>query len=231
MSSRLLTALRAIAKAGKRALFAAVVNPALRTRHVKRGVQLRLHIGCGSRLLQGWLNCDYDPQSFSTFFLDATQRLPFDTNSVSAIHCEHMLEHISFLDGQALVGDMYRVLEPGGVLRLSTPNLQKVLDLRSFESEASRYITWATDAFALPSLPSRYGAVVNNLFRSWGHQFLWDPVDLRHVLEQAGFRMICELTPGSYVNSVFTGCDHLSRMPEGLLRFESVVFEATKPRQ
>lgn len=45
--------------------------------------------------------------------------LPFADNSVSAILCDAVLEHVS--DPQTVVGELYRVLKPGGCLHVGVP--------------------------------------------------------------------------------------------------------------
>jgi SAM-dependent methyltransferase len=48
--------------------------------------------------------------------------LPFRGGSLSAIHCEAVLEHLEYPD--VAVGEMWRVLEPGGQIFAATPFLQ-----------------------------------------------------------------------------------------------------------
>lgn len=48
-------------------------------------------------------------------------RLPFDDASVNAIHCGEVIEHL--VDTDHLMEEIHRVLAPGGVCVLSTPNL------------------------------------------------------------------------------------------------------------
>jgi SAM-dependent methyltransferase len=49
-------------------------------------------------------------------------RLPFRPGSVSAVHCEAVLEHLEYPD--VAVREMWRVLEPGGQVFAATPFLQ-----------------------------------------------------------------------------------------------------------
>jgi len=49
-------------------------------------------------------------------------RLPFRSASVSAMHCEAVLEHLEYPD--VAVREMWRVLEPGGQVFAATPFLQ-----------------------------------------------------------------------------------------------------------
>ena len=55
--------------------------------------------------------------------------LPFASASVQLVYCEHMLEHLGRTGdvGATLLREVYRVLAPGGVLRLSTPDLRRYM--------------------------------------------------------------------------------------------------------
>jgi len=59
---------------------------------------LRLHIGCGERLLPGWVNADCVARVPGVVTgLDLTA-LPYPDNSVAEILAEHVLEHLSFAE-------------------------------------------------------------------------------------------------------------------------------------
>lgn len=49
-------------------------------------------------------------------------QLPFGKESVAAVHCEAVLEHLEFPEDA--VSEMFRVLKPGGLLYAATPFLQ-----------------------------------------------------------------------------------------------------------
>ena len=51
------------------------------------------------------------------------ESLPFDDATVHAIFCEEVIEHFSLAEGRRLLKECWRILVPGGVLRLTTPDL------------------------------------------------------------------------------------------------------------
>ena len=58
---------------------------------------IKLHLGCGRNLLDGWINTDFNIAKFrGSDFLDVTEKFPYDDNSVDYIFSEHMIEHISY---------------------------------------------------------------------------------------------------------------------------------------
>jgi predicted SAM-dependent methyltransferase len=116
----------------------------------------KLHLGCGSTTPAGWLNLDgswgawlakypsiqkllkttrllpsgqlnidWNPD---IFIHDVRKPLPFGNDSFSAIYSSHLLEHLYLEEAKALLKECYRVLEPGGVLRVIVPDLRPLID-------------------------------------------------------------------------------------------------------
>ena len=88
----------------------------------------------------GWLNADFvytrlpvgvvcEDWRTGRYILrqDAGRRWPFEDGSFDIVYSEHMFEHVLPTDGAAFLKEMYRVLRPGGVLRVTTPDLEKYL--------------------------------------------------------------------------------------------------------
>jgi len=51
--------------------------------------------------------------------------LPFKDASFEGIHCAHLIEHFDLNDVKKIIGEIYRVLQPGGILVLRTPMFNK----------------------------------------------------------------------------------------------------------
>lgn len=94
----------------------------------------RLHLGCGSVLAPPpWLNIDLGVQPtagvhVAAFDLTRTP-WPRQGGSVECVYGEHVLEHFDEVDGMRLLAEILRVLEPGGMVRFSMPDLDKVIDI------------------------------------------------------------------------------------------------------
>ena len=132
-------------------------------------------LGSGEHPLPAdWINADIVPQS-GGIYLDATKRFPFRDGEVDRIFSEHMIEHIPYAAGLFMLGECHRILRPGGRIRVATPDLQVLLALNTAEPAPmqQRYLRWITERF-LPGRPCRPSFVINNAFRNWGHQFLYD---------------------------------------------------------
>ena len=117
------------------------------------------------------------------------------------------------------------------VIRITTPDLGAILGLRgeSLSSEQKRYVAWFCDTFVRPPYPATAASVINAHFRMWGHQFLYDEATLTEVLRRAGFGSIERRRLGDSKHTALRNLENTGRYPEGLLDFESMALEATKP--
>jgi predicted SAM-dependent methyltransferase len=148
----------------------------------------RLNVGCGGALLDGWLNADRDPPA-GAVFLDVTRRFPLADAAFAYVLSEHVIEHVPLEVGRAMLCECARVLAPGGRIRVSTPDLQRLVTLaQGDDSEAARrYVAWAVGAFWPGGRGSAGALVLNHAVRAWGHRFLYDAETLTAALEDAGF--------------------------------------------
>jgi predicted SAM-dependent methyltransferase len=137
----------------------------------------RVHVGCGKSPIEGWLNVDQLALPGVDRVLDVGQGLPF--KDVAFLYAEHFLEHLSLHEGLAFLRGCRRVLSPAGVLRLSTPNLDWVMQTHYRCGE------WASDTEALQDCLK-----TNRAFHGWGHQFLYNRQTLALALRTAGFEEV-----------------------------------------
>ncbi len=199
-------------------------------RYLGRGGTKRLQIGCGRNPRDGWLNADATPSSADVLRLDATRPYPFPDASFDYIFSEHVLEHLTYADGQKMLTECARVLEPGGAIRISTPDLAFLVKLYAEEKTdvQRRYITWAAERFT-PGAPAPIDTfVINNYVRAWGHLFIYDEKVLRGALERCGFEVRRRFDVGESDDPELRGLENADRMPEGFLSMESVIIEAVR---
>jgi predicted SAM-dependent methyltransferase len=152
----------------------------------------KLHIGCGSNVLDTWLNSDFSPQTPGIVHLDATQRFPFEDCQFDFVFSEHMIEHISFSQGLVMLSECYRVLKERGKIRISTPDLCFLLELYKADKSdfQKEYIRWSTETF-IPDAPYDDAIfVINNFVRDWDHLFIYDENTMQYALRKARFSQI-----------------------------------------
>jgi predicted SAM-dependent methyltransferase len=186
--------------------------------YVRQNDIRKLHIGCGYHLLDGWLNSDYQAVPKDILQLDATTIFPIADNQFDYIFSEHMIEHISQPQGLSMLAECFRVLRKNGTIRVSTPDLPFVLAL--YQSQKTdlqqQYLKFSFDNFIDEETHGdNESFVINNLFRAWGHQFIYDEQTLRTSLEKAGFQQIirCDLNQSS--EKSLQNLENESRLPPG----------------
>lgn len=146
----------------------------------------KLHIGCGQIKLNNWINLDIKEQPKITDIIwDASQGLPlFEDNSCSLIYNEHFLEHLAIEKATVFLSECYRILKPGGFLRIAMPSLEYTIEKYCSEDWRDQdWLTWEGHQF----IKTR-AEMINIAFRWWGHQWLYDREELHRRLCEAGFQ-------------------------------------------
>ena len=141
----------------------------------------RLHLGCGPHVLPEWSNLDIAPGNGGIVW-DVTRGLPVQDASIDYVYSEHFIEHLSLAQGEALLVEIYRVLRPGGVVRLTTPDLRTLIrEYQSGRLDYWREVDW------VPATPAR---LLNESMRLWGHKFVYDHDELVTLLRSCGFTTV-----------------------------------------
>ncbi len=146
------------------------------------------------------------------------------------IFSEHMIEHISYANAFKMLSECHRVLKNNGKIRITTPNLQFLIDI--YQSNKSKlqieYINWTTNKFIKYAPYPDDTFVINNFVRDWGHLFIYDEKTLRALLERTGFTNITKCGIGQSKSESLRHLENIKRMPKGFLQLESLTLEATK---
>jgi predicted SAM-dependent methyltransferase len=195
----------------------------------------KLHLGAGAGSLDGWLSTDISPLSERIVYLDACEPFPIDDAAFDYVFSEHMIEHISWQAGARMLDECFRIMKPGATIRVATPDLAVLLALYTAprDATAERYVRWITDR-ALPDVGSYKPAfVINNAFRAWGHQFLYDAELLETALVRAGFVSVRRCAYGESSDPHLRGVEsHGHNVGDvAMVAFETMIFEADKPRR
>jgi len=88
-----------------------------------------LNIGCGRRFHPLWQNIDLQSHSSHVVAHNVIEGLPCDSSSLDAVYHSHVLEHLKTEQAKSLLQECYRVLKPGGVLRIVVPDLERIAAL------------------------------------------------------------------------------------------------------
>jgi predicted SAM-dependent methyltransferase len=192
-----------------------------------------LHMGCGRNRFDGWFNTDILQDYPDVGYVDAMQPFKMPSNLFDAAFSEHMIEHIPWNAGQNMLKEICRVLRPGGVVRIATPDLHQILSLSQAElSELQRkYLAWSRDRYSSHIAGSDGPVVINNFFYSWGHAFIYDFACMKQAMELAGLSGIRRCEVGKSDTPVLAGRENHGAIigAEFSNLYETMVVEATKP--
>ena len=205
-------------------------NYKLLRRYKKENNIYKLNLGCGDTYLKGWLNTDIFPKSRRIFFLDATKEFPFENKIFDYVFSEHMIEHISYNNGKEMIRECFRVLKNNGRIRISTPNINFLIELVNVPSQINkRYLDFFFELNKDYGINKDVVYVVNDFMRSHGHLFIYSPEILKSMLKDAGFIDIKFHSINKSDIKVFRNLENDKRMPEGLLALETFTIEGKKP--
>lgn len=178
-----------------------------------------LNLGCGSICPQGWINVDgsfnavsqkipllksftskvlnrkvYDSRNIR--YANLNKRWRFASCSIDVVYSSHVLEHLSISSAALFLDEAFRVLKPGGKVRIVVPDLYEIA-----RSYVSNYESGNPDSdFVLLEklnlhkenvyLPSESFAkkMLNNLQgHPHQHKYMYSERSLERALEQRGF--------------------------------------------
>jgi predicted SAM-dependent methyltransferase len=139
---------------------------------------------------------------------DLVTGIPFDDGSVDFVYSSHFLEHLTKADGDRLLAESYRVLRPGGTVRVAVPDL---------EIAVSMYGDGTTEEM-LDHFFFNGSEAAGSFAR---HKYLYDFALLRDRLAEHGFTDIERFACGE---GRTPDIDKLDNRPE-----ETLFVEGTKP--
>ena len=151
----------------------------------------KLHLGCGLRKMEGWLNVDLTNSDFDVDL--ASTPLPFPSSFFDIIVSQQVIEHLR-LESELvpLFSELHRIMRPGAWLWLSCPDMEKIC--RSYAVDRGQALL--DDRLRrLPDNPWRSTSysqdIINFYFHQCGeHKNIFDYEMLAFELDLAGFSSV-----------------------------------------
>lgn len=206
--------------------------------YLKNNKVKRIQIGCGSNILEGWLNTDLNYND-KVAFLDAGAKFPIESDNFDYIYSEHLFEHLKVEEQINMLEESYRILKKGGVMRIATPSLDFLFDLYSNPSTIQNkyYVEWAVKN--IPNLETvnnsiidteeHHNYVINNFFKAWGHQMLHNYSSIKKLALQCGYTQIRQCNVGESEVSFLQNIEnHGVIIPKNINLIETMVIEIIK---
>lgn len=152
-------------------------------KQLSNGEPLKLHLGCGEKYFDGYINIDYPSENHKVMNVKADvycdiKTIDLPENSVDEIRLHHVFEHFSRIDALALLIKWHKWLKKGGRLHIEVPDL----------------IGSAKTLLSDVSFKVKMGVVrhlAGDQANSWGfHVDHWFDERFRQTLQELGFSSI-----------------------------------------
>ena len=151
----------------------------------KNGTAKLLNVGCGPYPKPEFINLDYTWNPNIDICWDITRKpYPLESGSLEGIYTEHCLEHIEFKDMKENLKEFYRLLRPGGVVRIVMPDGEIYLDIYQRRKQGATELMPFEEGYISPM------ARINGIFRNHGHRFIYDFETMKRLMEEVGFKNI-----------------------------------------
>lgn len=182
---------------------------------------MKLNLGCGHVQPAGWTNVDgsnrawiastlpwldrtlvavglFPPTEFNgkTVFANLLKRFPWNDASAQAVYMGEILEHFTPAEADWIVSESFRVLAPGGIVRIRVPDHAQFWSNYVNEYNAIKQLPreqWTLDHTRWTRM--YFGDICvrrPNIWQSMGHfhKWMYDDVSLTMLLESKGFRNV-----------------------------------------
>ena len=138
--------------------------------------EIKLHLGCGHRFIEGFVHIDAQRFEHIDHVGSVANLDQFAVGSVNLIYACHVLEHFGRHEYMSVLREWFRVLRPGGVLRLSVPDFAKSVNL------------YLDDKPSTGGMEALWGALVGGQDNELDfHKIVFDRETLENSLIEAGF--------------------------------------------
>src|ERR1043165_2793625 len=155
-----------------------------------------LNLGCGTSFSKDWTNIDFVSGSEHVQAHNLLKGIPFSDNSFELVYHSHVLEHFPKTKAPEFIGECYRVLKPGGVIRIAIPDLEQI---------ARNYVKYLDESLQnVPGAEQKY---------DWTLLEMYDQV----VREKSGGDMAAYIKDASKNNDDFI-LQRNGKEAEGLIR-------------
>lgn len=159
---------------------------------------VKLHLGCGSKVLPGWINLDARSYPGVAVMLLPSGLKRISDSLVSFVYCSHMVEHIDYPDQvHQLASEIHRILKPGGVLRFVVPGIERII--RAYVADDNAFFKEQQQHHP-PECTTKMEHLMYALQQSGEHKYGYDFETAQKFLQRAGFTQIKD---SSYNESEF----------------------------
>jgi predicted SAM-dependent methyltransferase len=115
-----------------------------------------LNLGCGLTWHSDWTNVDFVSTGEGVMAHNLLKGVPFKDESFEVVYHSHVLEHMPKTYAENFIHECYRVLKPGGIIRVAIPDLEQI---------ALNYIKYLNESLqGVPGAAEKYEWTMLELF-------------------------------------------------------------------
>lgn len=147
--------------------------------------KIKINLGSGHWKLDDWVNVDIDCESQPDVCANLASALPFANNVARLMHTEDFIDQLELDKAAGFLRECHRILSPGGVLRVLTPDMRKLADL--YLNDPAQLKTLWNSFVGVPLSLGTSGEIFNIGMRFAGHTFLYDEETFKALASRCGF--------------------------------------------
>ena len=155
-----------------------------------------INLGSGFKTFDDYINIDFFSFSNKADY-EADFRYPLKINDdcVDGIFTEHVLEHLTYDQVERLLKECYRILKPGGIIRIIVPDVSIFIEKYCL-NDTDWFSQWEKHVFIESEDVTRRNrrmiskmTAVSFVTQEYGHVSCWDFETLEIFLATANFKM------------------------------------------
>ena len=147
---------------------------------------LKINLGCGTDIRQGFVNCDIRENVGVDRVFDLSKGLPFKNGEVDYILAQDILEHFGFRETEPMLREWARVLCPGGMMEIQVPNIEKHIKDYWDDRKDGRYQNGYDNAMEF----LRGNIFGGQDYEGNFHKTCFTPNTLRLLIQKVGLRFV-----------------------------------------
>jgi predicted SAM-dependent methyltransferase len=159
---------------------------------------LKVHLGCGGFIKQGWVNIDSSIRHPSdtdcaagrdTVLIEYDLRygLPLDEGSCDYIYSSHFFEHLSNEEGFQLMRECYLKLRPGGIFRIALPTFREGMEAYIRGDYGKWYLVEKHIPEIVPGMRIPVDYINTSVYQFGKHKCIYDEESTISILQSLGF--------------------------------------------
>jgi predicted SAM-dependent methyltransferase len=146
---------------------------------------VKINLGSGHYKLDGWVNIDLDLESSPDAMVNLAMPLPFADSVADFMHSEDFIDQLDLRQAERFLRECHRVLRPGGVIRILTPDVEQLTSL--YLNDPGKLKALWKDNISIPLQLDTAAEVLNLGMRFAGHTFLYDAETFTALAARCGF--------------------------------------------